>query len=221
MTSPNARRKPLSEREAAAIGPRVLKDPRSVSYAWQTVSLLKDVYGRREVSLRDWAATLADAERHEIFNRIPPEKPYGSMDAMLKAEVGVTLQESVSKLAARADETRRHARENPEAAGKHGGDRSEQGAKSKNGHLATRGTNQASTRIRRLRRDHPDVAARLDAGEFKSVAAAERASRGEEPNPPRRMPAALGRVLGLLPKLSRQERGQLRLALDRLDEVQG
>ena len=135
MTSPTTNRE---DREAAAIGPRILKDPRSVAYAWQTVSLLKGVYGRREVSLRDWAAALAVAERHEIFNRIPPEKPYGSMDAMLKAEIGVTLEESVQNVW----------------------------------------------------------------------------SRLEEPTP-------LERMLGLLPKLSRQERGQLRLALDRLDGVQG
>jgi hypothetical protein len=92
---------PLSERNAAAIGPRILKDPRSVGYAWQTVSLLKDVYGLREVSLRDWAAVLADAQKYEIYNRIPAEKPYGSMDAMLKAEIGVTYDESLQNVAAR------------------------------------------------------------------------------------------------------------------------
>jgi hypothetical protein len=41
-------------------------------------------------------------------------------------------------------------------------------------------------RVRKLRRDHPEVADRLDAGEFPSVAAAERAAQGEEPNPPRK-----------------------------------
>jgi hypothetical protein len=55
--------------------------------------------------------------------------------------------------------------------------------KSENGTSYPRGSNQASTRVRRLRRDHRDIAERLEQGEFKSVAAAERAARGEEPHP--------------------------------------
>jgi hypothetical protein len=39
--------------------------------------------------------------------------------------------------------------------------------------------NSSARRIARLKRDHPDIAERLDHGEFKSVAAAERAVRGE------------------------------------------
>lgn len=72
-----------------------------------------------------------------------------------------------------------------------------QGSKSGNQNLAQtehRGTTSAY-RIRKLRRDHPTVAARLDAGEFKSVAAAERAARGLEPNPPRRMPTPYENLL--------------------------
>lgn len=38
-------------------------------------------------------------------------------------------------------------------------------------------------RIARLKRDHADIADRLANGEFKSIAAAERAARGEEPHP--------------------------------------
>jgi hypothetical protein len=38
-------------------------------------------------------------------------------------------------------------------------------------------------RIRRLRRDHPEIAARLDEGEFASVSEAEAAARGEQPDP--------------------------------------
>jgi hypothetical protein len=44
----------------------------------------------------------------------------------------------------------------------------------------------AKRRIARLKRGHPEIAARMEAGEFKSVAAAERATRGEEPHPPRK-----------------------------------
>jgi hypothetical protein len=40
---------------------------------------------------------LAEAERDRIYERVPPEKPYGSLDALLKAELGVTREESVAK----------------------------------------------------------------------------------------------------------------------------
>jgi hypothetical protein len=52
-----------------------------------------------------------------------------------------------------------------------------------NRQLAPAGSNAASYRIRRLRRDDPEVAQRLDQGEFRSVAAAERAAGGEDPHP--------------------------------------
>jgi hypothetical protein len=78
------------------------------------------------------------------------------------------------------------------ALGEHGGAR-EQGDNFPICHLAPsspRG-NDATYRVRKLRRDHPEIADRLAAGEFKSVAAAERAARGEEPHPPRRVATAL------------------------------
>jgi hypothetical protein len=40
--------------------------------------------------VKDWEAAVADAERHKIYERIPPEKPYGDIDALLHAEVGLT-----------------------------------------------------------------------------------------------------------------------------------
>lgn len=52
-----------------------------------------------------------------------------------------------------------------EAAAKHGGDRkSDQSAENKNGTLK-RGTNSRTTRIARLKRDHPEVAKRVEARE--------------------------------------------------------
>jgi hypothetical protein len=51
----------------------------------------------------------------------------------------------------------------------HGGDRTEQDA---NGNLKAVGSNQAEYLVRRLKRDRPDIAARLGRGEFKSARAA-------------------------------------------------
>jgi hypothetical protein len=53
--------------------------------------------------------------------------------------------------------------------------------KSENGTFVSRGSNQSSYRIRRLRRDHPVIAERLERGEFKSVAAAEHGRLGGVP----------------------------------------
>lgn len=71
---------------------------------------------------------------------------------------------------------------------------------------SSNGGTSADYRIRKLRRDHPEVAERLAAGQFKSVAAAERASRGEEPNPPRKQKTPLEQIQLLYGKLSKKDR---------------
>ena len=50
----------------------------------------------------------------------------------------------------------------------------DKGAENKNGTFK-RGTNSAPYRLSKLKRDHPEVAKRVEAGEFKKVADAERA----------------------------------------------
>ena len=66
--------------------------------------------------------------------------------------------------------------------------------------------NAVSYRIRKLRRDHPEIAARLDAGEFKSVAAAERVAEGLEAEPPRKVPTALDLLRRAWAKATPEER---------------
>ena len=61
-----------------------------------------------------------------------------------------------------------------EAVKQHGGDRG-QDAVSENGNLK-HGSNKATYRIAKLKRDHPEVAKRLELGEFKTVSQAERAA---------------------------------------------
>ena len=72
-----ARLEDMSPRERAHIGPRTLKDVNSEEYAWQTTAYLKTLYGFKEASLDRWIAALEEAEQHRIYDRIPPEKPYG------------------------------------------------------------------------------------------------------------------------------------------------
>jgi hypothetical protein len=66
--------------------------------------------------------------------------------------------------------------------------------------------------LRRLARDHPDILARYEKGEFKSVRAAVRAAGLiKEPTP-------VDRVLRLLPKLTSKDRQRVRQELDKLNE---
>jgi pilus assembly protein Flp/PilA len=76
----------------------------------------------------------------------------------------------------RQKRTQEAAAQNREALGKHGTNQhGEDITKTETVMFSRQGEgNRASYRIRRLRRDHPDVARRLDAGEFRSGAAAGR-----------------------------------------------
>lgn len=94
--------KPRTDREAAQVGPRQTKDPRSVEYAWQTLAWLTHCYKSREVSAKRFEGALHEATQNEIYKRVPPERPYGSLDAMLRAEIGVGESEAVSSKIAEA-----------------------------------------------------------------------------------------------------------------------
>jgi hypothetical protein len=189
-------------RETSQLGPRALKDPRSVEYAWQTLAYIRTQYELTTVSLSHWEKALAEAEQHTIWDRIPPEKPYGSLEAMLKAELGVSKEESLRQKAAQI------VAQNVSAAAPRGTNQySEDGTKMQK--VPSSRGNRADVRVARLKRDHPAIAGRLAAGEFRSVAAAERAARGEEPHPPRRVPAPLERAQKAVLALSAADRKRL------------
>lgn len=82
----------------------------------------------------------------------PPEKPYGSLDALLKAEIGVDVKESLEAAKLRQN----------------GGDRRSERFQRSGGTLK-RGTTGADYLTARIARDHPDILRRMKAGEFSSV----------------------------------------------------
>ena len=102
---------------------------------------------------------------------------------------------------AKLDEMKLHGEREPLA--QHGGDRTEQGD---NLTLVERGTS-ASYLAARLARDFPEIADRLAKGEFRSVRAAAIAAGIITPLTP------LEQILKLLPKLSDDERVELRRRL--------
>ncbi len=89
---------------------------------------------------------------------MPPEKPYGSLEALLKAEIGTGVQQSVAIVKTRAMAAK--------ALTKHG----------ELGWGRSRGSNTTSTNDRsakyltaRIARDRPDILERMKGGEFSSV----------------------------------------------------
>jgi hypothetical protein len=69
-------------------------------------------------------------------------------------------------------------------------------------------------RIRKLLRDCPEAVAKLRSGEFKSVTAAEKWARGEEPYKPRKQVSPLEKVKGLVRNLSAANKSELRKWLE-------
>jgi hypothetical protein len=114
--------------------------------------------------------TLQALDRAKAWNKIPPEKPYGSLDAMLRAEVGMPAR-AVRKQIVEASERAKAL--DGKTVRKHGRPSLLDEAK---GDVITfnetgRGTS-AEYLTRRIARDHPDVLSRMQAGEFRSVRAA-------------------------------------------------
>lgn len=87
----------VSEREAASFGPRHLKPIESVDWCWQTLSLLKRFHQCKEISIQDFEKVLAEVVQHRVWERVPPESPYGTLDEMLKVELGVSSAEEATR----------------------------------------------------------------------------------------------------------------------------
>ncbi len=154
----------LTEREQALVGNRANKTPGSTSWSWQTITALQFMWENLEICFDAYVRIWREAEDHAIWEKVPPDNPYGSKEAMLKAlEVGDEeyANAKLSALAAEAIPLKPH-----------GGDRrnGDQGAK---GHLE-RGSNRARYLIARIARDHPEIHRRMMNGEFKTVAEAAR-----------------------------------------------
>ena len=79
-----------SEQELASMsGPRPLKEVGSVEWCLQTVSALQHMWQSLHLNYEHYMSILTEAEEAAIWEKIPPDAPYGSKTAMLKkVEVG-------------------------------------------------------------------------------------------------------------------------------------
>ncbi len=173
MRRRRSRRPPLTDFERrATIGPRILKRRDTAEYAWQTCELIKLYWQGRQVEAQRWDDLLAEAERDRIFDRLPPPPatPYGSLDAMLRGELGITRESARETIRERAVALAADPALPPLAHA--GGDRRSARVRTDQGSddiLKGRG---AAYLVRRLKRDAPAIAKALARGEYKSARAA-------------------------------------------------
>jgi hypothetical protein len=100
------RRRALTERERASVGPRALKTPGTVEWSWQTLNILKTKWQLRELTVQGFEVVLSELRQYTVWALVPPEKPYGSLDAMLVAEIGVNEAEAKAAIWSRASRRR-------------------------------------------------------------------------------------------------------------------
>jgi hypothetical protein len=146
----------LTDRDRACAGPRDAKPRGSVAWCWQTLDLLKIRWHRKDFTDQQFEETLAELRQHEVWNVVPPEQPYGSLDTMLEAEIGCREQDAKERLLY-----------------DHGGDRRSKEFQDYNCNLekALQG-NTARYILNRLKRKRPDLAEAYARGEYRSVHAA-------------------------------------------------
>ena len=84
----NPKLTPLTEREAALIGPRQLKQPGSPEWCWQTVDYLKNSIRHVSEQWRQAEQVMDQLKQVKAWRVIPPEHPYGTLNALLKEELG-------------------------------------------------------------------------------------------------------------------------------------
>ena len=136
----------LTEQDMANVGPLELKDPGSPAWCWQTVSLLQNMWGSIDYNVARYTEVWATAEEYRIWEKIPYEAPYGSVEVMKeKLKVGDAAE-------ARAKTALLVIQVPP-------------GRSRKSDYIAAR-----------IKRDHPEIAQRMERGEFKSASEAARAA---------------------------------------------
>jgi hypothetical protein len=166
--------KSLEPREAAQIGPRQLKEPSSPAYAWQTIAVIQRRWQSKEISLEKWQEVLQEAQENRIWEKVPEGKPYGSLDALLRAEIGRGLEEAnrtkAQQLAA-DPEVKEQPTRSEAMKGNQNAKKEKENSRSDRTTDSPRGET-ASYLVRRLKRDHPEINDALARGEYKSARAA-------------------------------------------------
>ena len=137
----------------------------SPSWCYQTIYLLKLYWESKSLSEKRWLKILNELKGQKVWDKIPPDNPYGSLDALLKAEVGVDEEEIVSEY--------QKYRDNP-SADKVGAPIGNKNALKENNHMnhvivSKKRETEKESQLRRMARDFPETLDKLEAGEYKST----------------------------------------------------
>ncbi len=141
----------LTPQEAALTSPLEYKTPLSLPWCYQFICALQSVWARKNFTEQYWKERLAEFAKHEPWNVYPPDRPYGSLDALLKAEIGVDVNESIEEIKLKQN----------------GGDR--RSDKFQPDTIRVKYGDDPAYLSARLERDHKEFYLRLKAGKFKSV----------------------------------------------------
>jgi hypothetical protein len=68
----------------------------------QTVEYLRLKWDSHEMSIRHWENMIKELLEEKVWERYPPGKPYGTVNTLLKAEIGYDLAESIKEVDRRA-----------------------------------------------------------------------------------------------------------------------
>jgi hypothetical protein len=71
----------------ALYGPRDLKKPGSQEWIIQTTYYAQGVWVSLNADTKRWRQVVAELDSQEVWNKYPPEKPYGMRDAFYRAEL--------------------------------------------------------------------------------------------------------------------------------------
>jgi hypothetical protein len=162
--------------DAIMAGPLPDSSKGSLKHCWQVVSLLHASWDARAMGEANWERHLGVIQEYRMWEKIPPEQPYGSLDALLRAELKVSEAAILAELHRLRSEARHLQGALPAKAEQaYGKGKAGPGRGQKTGDNITRlsrGTS-AAYRLQILKRDHPDVAAAYARGAYRSVRAAE------------------------------------------------
>jgi len=161
----------VSVREVPIATPRNMFPTDSWEFAVITMRLLTREYEYRNHSIEDFERRLKEIEEYRIYDRLPdPDSPYGSLDAMLQAELGATEHQAreiktIQQRTKDTGETIKPIRESRRPT------REEQKNGKYNNIIVNQGTS-AKYLAARIARDRPDILEEMKAGKYRSVRAA-------------------------------------------------
>lgn len=81
---------------SALVGPREAKVRDSIDFHFQTAYVLQMTWEHCEIDYKDWQEILSEVKERETYNHIPPDNPYGSLEAML-IDLGIDLSVAINE----------------------------------------------------------------------------------------------------------------------------